>query len=277
MGVLYIGVGFCDFYFGEGFAMVKVRSNSPWVDENYLKIFFLARSGLSNKRLCESLGVKDDTFRKWMEVRPAFKAAIEAGREERAGQAASFMDYVYKRMPPKLQRLYEQLCEYETSDNATVRVEALLAGQGDKVRKHLFLHALVDNAFNPSEACRVVGVSKGQLKRWKTDPEFQELLDEVLWHKKNYFEEALVRLVQQGDTAAVIFANKTQNQDRGYGAKLAVEHRGQVEHKHLVDLDSLALPLAVRQAILTAIEARKAEQAKLGDGAIDVPFTEAVA
>ena len=135
-------------------------------------------------------------------------------------------------------------------------MERLLDNAGKRARQHLFLYALTASNFNASEACRKVNISRKTFENWvTTEPEFGQLIDEMHWHKKNFFESALVGLIRSGDSSATIFANRTLNRDRGYNEKFELEVKGQVNHAHahIVQIDDLNLPIKVRRLILEAM------------------------
>ena len=65
-------------------------------------------------------------------------------------------------------------------------------------------------------------------------------------------------LIEEGDTSATIFANKTYNRDRGYGATtdVFVKHSGVVDH-NLLDISDLELSEACKLELLEAIRRRE--------------------
>lgn len=210
----------------------------------------LAKSGASEKRIAETIGVTRQTFRKWrMRYKVLDKAIKYASRSSGSGGTTTFTEYVYGLLPPYLQVLWRQINNLGKRPDQT-QIEALLYDQGKRARQHLFIHALVNSSFNVSEACRKVGVTWTAVNKWeKYDPDFRDLMKEIHLHKKNFFESALVRLIAQGDSAATIFANKTVNRDRGYSDKVQVEHTHTHTHT-MVAIDTLDLPLDVKKLIL---------------------------
>lgn len=246
---------------------IRRRGQWAWDDRNYVKAYQYASQGMSDKAMASALGVTETTLRKWKEKNEAFREAIEEGRKEVQEESATvtFRDYVYKRLPPDLQDLWDDINACEKRKNGIERIEALLEKRGQKARQHLFLYALTAANFNASLACRKVGISVRTLQLWtRNDPEFARLMDEIHFHKGNFFESALIKKVKQGDTSAVIFANSTFNRDRGYSTKVIHEHKGSVEvtHKHIVDLSKINLPLEVRKQILEAIEAQEKKESE---------------
>jgi hypothetical protein len=130
------------------------------------------------------------------------------------------------------------------------------------------VYALVNGHFHLSEACRKVSITKKTLYRWMgEEPEFRELVDEIQWHKKNFFEAALCKQVAEGNAAVIIHANKTVNRDRGYGTEVGIDVGGRVDHKHehfykhgLTQEELDAIPAEVKKALLEVIRRRQETQ-----------------
>lgn len=230
-----------------------------WNDEYYVLGFELAKSGLSDQRLAKFMGITVTTLKQWRAKRKAFNAAIERGRKFCNGKSTmTFREYVYQRLSPRLQELWDKINECEDAPSGVARLEALLEKHGKSARQHLFLYALTSSNFNASEACRKVNIARQTMEQWvEDDPDFAALLQEVDWHKQNFFESSLVALVASGDPSATIFANRTYNRKRGYGEKTEVEMTGRVEHEHIVSVRDLNLPLETRLSLLQAIRQRQ--------------------
>lgn len=227
-----------------------------------IKAYELAKSGMFGPDIRKACGVRDrHTWIKWKKLHPELRAAIKRGREYIENQGGeSFKDYVYNRLSPKLQRIWDRLKQYSREQNPILKMELLLDQYGMKTRQQLFLHALTTSSFNLSAACRKVNVSMRLFNTWvRDDPNFAELVKEIDIHKGNFFEEALFKLVRKGDAPAIIFANKTFNKGRGYNEKIETSTtvNGQITH-NVLNIDELQLPLEVRRQLLKAIR----EQAK---------------
>lgn len=228
-----------------------------WSDTFYVRCYELARAGHSDQDIAAQLGVSPGTFVHWKSNKPALRDSLDRGRKAPGAAATNtFRDYIYARLPAHLQSLWEQINLCEEVPDGTARLEALLSGAGERARQHLFFYALISSGFNASEACRKVNISKRTLDGWvKSDPGFAELLDEVNWHKGNFFESHLIERVAEGDTPATVFANRTFNRDRGYGDKLtmdgAVDHRHAHAHAHFHGtVADLNLPLELKRELL---------------------------
>ncbi len=234
---------------------------TKWDDKNYVRVYEHVKTGSDSiANIAAALGVTAQTATIWRDENAAFRDAIAKGVAARGvghGGEATFKDYVYQRLPTKLQGYWDLLdeCDSNTEDGYR-QIRMLTAQWGARVAKHLYIYAITTSHFNPSEALRKVGLTRAQVMRWvEEDPSFAQLAEELHWHKKNFFEGALIKRVAAGDTTAILFANKTQNRDRGYSEKLQVEHSGTVEHKHthqMIPVEKLDLPAEVLALILRA-------------------------
>lgn len=233
---------------------------SPWKDEFVLTGYDLAREGLAESHIAKALGVSKPTLIEWKRKKPLFRRALARGKNFSKGTKGTitFADYVYRRLPAELQDVWDRINRLSKCKTARERIDAIMANQGKQARQHLFIHAWIQHNFSISRAMRTCGLSRALFELWKRDPEFLKLVNEIEFHKKNFFEDQLIGLVRNGDTSATIFVNKTYNRDRGYGEKVQVEHTGTIQHSHaLVSLEDLDLPLETRKEILAAIRKRK--------------------
>ena len=231
-----------------------------WNDSMVLDIYDLAREGKSDLSIAKSLGINSSTFNVWKADKPRVREALKRGRSIKtmivSGQTLG--EYIYKRLPERLQAYYDQLAGWEKEPNFQKRCESLFRREGQQVRQHLFLQFLINKTWNASEACRMVGITRSTLDAWvKNDPAFAEMLNEMVWHKKNFVEGAMFRLVKKGDTAATIHAAKTFAGDRGFLPVTKSESVGVVKHDHDHTLKIEKLPVALRQQVLLALEAGK--------------------
>jgi hypothetical protein len=239
--------------------LARPSKNSSWREDHVLTVHDLARDGMSDAQMASILGVDSRTFQSWRRRFPLFAKAIEHGRAKAnysENEVATFADYCYKRLPPDLQMLWDEITLCEDEPNGILRMQALLDRHGLRARQNLFLHAMIASNFNATAACRKVGIRRGTLDNWiQTDPDFPPLMDEIHWLKKNFFESAIIRLVRGGEPSAVIHVNKTINKDRGYGttADLNLNVNGKLTHVHaVIDVDKLNLPIEIRRQILSA-------------------------
>lgn len=221
----------------------------------YVTAFELARDGLSDNQVAKALGVAWLTLARWCKRDPALTDALARGRHHRDPQDEfKFHDYVYDRLAPKLKETWDKIEECEKLDNGVERIEALLGHAGVRARQHLFVYSLTQSQFNVSKSLRKLNITRHVYDNWcANDPDFAALVDEIHFHKKNFYENAFNRQVKQGQILAVLHAVKTQCRDRGFGDKIEVKHTGTVTHQHTVNITDLQLPLELRQAVLQAL------------------------
>lgn len=233
----------------------KGKRHSPphkkWKDEFYVEIFEYARTGMSNNEIAQAIGVAKDTFANYVYEKPALKAALKRAR---TAEDSTFLDYVYKHLPSDLQEKWDKIHAFHKEKNGMLKVKAMVEQCGIRTKQHLFLYAFCHYSFNPTMALRKLCLSKKKdLDVWvETDPDFAKLLEEVNWHKANFFEDALIRQVKAGEIHAIIFANKTFNRDRGYGEKA----KGETEDKappNLISIETLNLTLESKKELLASL------------------------
>lgn len=239
-------------------------AESKFNNSYVFKAYELAKAGFSDKRIAEGMGITQVTLRSWRDKFPIMADAIEEGRTKRGLKGGeTFIEYVYKQLPEELRAIWVEIERIEDEELGPGRIEELFRDKSMRVRQHLFIHAYVDSNFNASEACRRLNIPRPTFESWKREEAFNMLIDEINWHKQNFFEGALVGLVRQGDTTATIFANKTLNRDRGYNDKQEISVNHNHSHSHSIDIDALPLPIDIKKLILEAV--REAEKAKAGE------------
>lgn len=255
--------------------ITKTKKYKKFHEGYYLEVYILAKSGCSDIKIEQALGIGTNTLRRWCKAHPYLKEALDKGREAIKSKD-DFKDWVVGRLPDHLKDLWDEIMEVEEG-NSQARKDVLLA-DNPRAKQFLFIHALLKTNFNQFAARNLIGVSANELKVWQRDEDFVELLEVIHEAKKDFVEGALMDLVSERDRNAVIFANKSINADRGYGQKIQVEHKGNIEHNHnLIDLDQLKIPLKLRMELLHYIqlEQEKLEQLKLEDHTvIDAEFIE---
>ena len=166
----------------------------------------------------------------------------------------SHRDYVYGNLPPHIQKYWDELEGFDPSDHRGM--DKFIADRGEGFRKAIFIHAMTDT-WDTNQAMRRAGVSRSVINKWrKEDDNFREILKDLVFYKGNHFEKALVDKVAEGDTSAIIFANKTQNRDRGYADVSKIEHTHEVSTESL-DLTKLGLEPAILTTIVKAIADKK--------------------
>ena len=239
----------------------KPKPAVRWAEIRLVHIYRYARAGMSDARVAESLGVSPVTLARWKRAKSSVREALALARAE-APPEDGFVKYFYSQLDPRLQSLWDQIENANNLGGGIRQLDNILADHGARARQSLFLHALISSHFSPTRAMEKVGIDKRQLDTWvSTDPDFADLVKEIQWHKQNFFEEALVKLVASGDTSAILFANRGLNRDRGYGKEETVRHHpsGSIEHRSVLDLSELELSQACRIEIAQAIRKRDEE------------------
>ena len=169
-------------------------------------------------------------------------------------------------MSPDLREKWEVIKAAEAEPNATTqaKADAMLEAAGKYTKQNLFIYALTSSNFSLSKSLRRVNVSKTLYDSWCQDPEFGRLIDEIKWHKDNFFEECFIRLVASGDSPATLHAAKSRLAHRGYNPTHKLDMDAQVNQNTTVEVDKLNLPIEQRVALLTAM---RLEQGKTLEGA----------
>lgn len=212
-------------------------------------------------KIAEVLEIDVQTLMGWLQRYQEFRTARKMA-EERRGNREGLADYIVGHLSPEARECYDKLQFWEGKEDMEEKIRYMLRDRPKRVRQELYLHALVRSNFDPSTALRMSGVSRVQVDDWVTyDPEFKALVKEIHWHKKNFFEKALLDLVEERHPGAVIFVNKTVNADRGYNERIDVHHSGSVGGGG-VDVDDLDLPLDIRKAIYQAVQRKKQASAQ---------------
>ncbi len=252
--------------------------SDKWQEDNIFKGYELARQGLPLDGIAAGLGVITRTVDNWIAKYPAFANALRQGKAAalKQTQGGSFQEYVYDRLSENVRDLWDEIMAIDKAPNAGELLRTLMAGVGLRPRQNLFINALIYSRFNASQALRLVGLTYATLVAWTQDPEFMALMNEIQWHKKNFFEGALLDLVAAREPAAVLFVARTQLKDRGYGDKQSIEVSGSVQHSHdhthaVVSLSDLKIPLEQRKRMLEEHRAKKA--AATQNGIIEVKAT----
>lgn len=218
---------------------MKKTKIDNWDDSYYLKAYQLARAGTDLTGIATSLGMTVPELKHAKRKRPALADALDQGWDGKR----SLQAMIYRELPEDYKKVWDRITAYEKEEYPTRKIDLLFDKYGERCRKYLFLHAMTTSAhFNPSKACRKVNIAYHTWKKWaEDDAEFANLLLQCLEHKKNFFEEKLFELVDEKDSKAVLFVNKTLNQDRGYAEKLQIEHKGNVSVSHTMELSDEVL------------------------------------
>ena len=86
-----------------------------------------------------------------------------------------------------------------------------------KAKQSNFIKHLIENNFNISRACKIIGVSRRLYYEWiQVDQEFKEQIDDVYESRIDEWEACLQKNIKAGSDASVIFALKTLGKVRGW-------------------------------------------------------------
>jgi hypothetical protein len=247
------------------------KKYAKWQDEFLFDIYDLASEGLNNKEIAKVLNVRPLLLKQWSMTKPLVKYALIKARKFREKAASNTLDgWFFDSLTKEQRELWSKVNILESHPSGVERLQALFAKHGKQARQNLFLYALLHSNFSSQFACRKVGISQGMLQKWiDTDLDFVKCLDMVHTRKKEFFESRLIEKVVDGDTSAIMFANRTQNRTPGflhdgYADKLEVAVQGSIDHRHLhthkIDLTDLDLPLETRKVILDAVRAKKLKE-----------------
>lgn len=235
-------------------------------------VYRLAREGVNDKTIAKEFGLSGPGFSGWKKNYAAVRYALYRARRDRVeAEKMDWTEYVRGRLPPRLQKTWDKLMEFDKEASGYSQAEKLLQGKSTRMRQQLLVFSILSCGFNLSKALQKVRVSRQVFRTWmEEDPEFTELLHEVQEVKKDFFEEGLVRLIKSGDSPATIFANRTINRDRGYAEMM--------EHHHTVGfapipVAELDLPPETLRVLLEAL--RRKQLPETNSPALPPPVMEA--
>lgn len=215
---------------------------------------------MSLQMIAASLEIPQDTLVKWSHRNPDVKMVREMAEQRRESQL-EFKKFIMGRLSPQAKQIWDKISFYIESDDNTS--PDCVRDIDDSIRKEIFLQALAASNWHTSKACRMAGISRSTALNWQQEPEFKSMMAELHEAKKDFFEEALMDLVACRYPGAVLFANRTQNADRGYNEKIQLEHTGQVNHQF--DLNELDLDIDTRRKILEAIRRKNDKRGRIID------------
>lgn len=220
-----------------------------------IDIYALARDGANDKTIAKHLGVTAPCYSQWKKKYKSVQYALRKAEEHKKKSVdINWSDYIRNRIPDELKPLWGELTLYENDDSGYDKARQLLSKKACRIRQQLLVYSILSSNFNLSKALRRVGITRSTFNKWaETDPNFVVLLNEVQEIKGDFFEEGLMKLVQQGDSPATIFSNRTFNKKRGYGEHISTSADINVTVSAL-PLQELNLPNDVLRTILKAMK-----------------------
>ncbi len=242
--------------------MKKNRAKLPakYKDKKHvllLDVYELAKENKNDTEIWELLGITEGVWKnivKEEEVKYTLSKA-RMGISTRTGIKLS--DYSFGQLSDSQQKLWHRILKCENEDNYQTRIDGILQGHGEYARMNIFLYSLVHHNFHLSRAMRQVNCSARTMKRWREDSDFIAMVDSIQKEKGDFFESCLIRKCKEGDSAAILFVNRTFNRSRGYNEKVEIEHTGNVNHTVDFGIEDLDLPLEVLEVVLKAIKKKE--------------------
>ena len=87
----------------------------------------------------------------------------------------------------------------------------------NKQKQNEMVEAMIKYMGVVTTAARSIDIPRSTYYDWmETDPKFKQRILDLREIKKDFVESKLLKLVEEGDTAATIFSAKTLLKDRGY-------------------------------------------------------------
>ena len=251
---------------------------AAWKDGHVLEVYELASQGYAKAKIARTMKVSDYKFGQEWRRNKDFRLAYKRGRakykkEQKSKEAIidgnpvrahDWIDYIYKHLEPELQHLWDEIRACEREKLGINRIRALMADQGLRAKQHLFLHAWVTATFKINVALRRLGLTKRDFDQWCRDPVFVQLVDEIQWHKDNFFEDQFMGLIAAGDTTAIMHAVKTRLANRGYNERHTVVADVNVHQQTNLTIDELDLSVAQKRALLDALRQQQGGEDRVG-------------
>jgi hypothetical protein len=209
-------------------------------------------------QLASAFGVTQWNLGKIIERHPELQLAMTMADENR--RKGLLANYILANLSKQARAIWDKITKLSTYEE----VDAAFKGKPLRLRQQLFCTAVLYTSHDYAKALRIVGVPYNDFMKWRTDPEFTQMLEELQWHKKQFFHKSLMGLVAEGHPGAVIFVNRTVNADMGFSERLDLNLGGQTQGAGDYPLDELGLPAAVLKQVLDAIERKKAADIEAG-------------
>lgn len=210
----------------------------------------------SIRQTAHAMGLRYEQLRQACSRYSELQMAMALADENR--NKSTLAAYIERNLPANLKRYWDKVTKLDTWEE----IDALFRNKPERLRQQLFVHAVIHTGHDYSRACAIVGINRHKMQSWKGDPEFEQMLEEIQWHKKNFFERGIISLAHERHPGAIIFANRTLNRDRGYGEHMEVSDNRGTDFS----IDDLGLDLATKKKILEAMERKKAK----ADNVLDV-------
>lgn len=231
------------------------KKNGHWnVDLEFIITFYHEYLMERNwAKVCAALEMKPTQLLRLIEKYPELQQAKALAESNRHRPIMS--NYIMRNLSPQARQTWTKLTTVDSQEE----IDALFKGRPERLRQELFCHAILHTGYDYSKACQMVGIDYRKMQSWKSDLDFCQMLEEIKWHKKNFFEKGVLNLVAEGHPGAIIFVNRTVNRDRGYAEEVPdAEIKDQLDY----GLDELELDLPTMKKVLEAIEKKKKRDAE---------------
>lgn len=204
--------------------------------------------------VAHAFGVTPWNLQKIIERHTELQLAMSMADENR--KKGILANYILANLSPQARATWDKITKLETY----AEVDACFKGKPLRLRQQLFCTAVLYTGHDYAKALRMVGVPYGEFMKWRQDAEFCQMLEELQWHKKQFFHKSLMGLVAEGHPGAVIFVNRTVNADMGFSERLDLNVvGGQAGNDVRYELEQLNLPTSVLKTVLEAIERKNKE------------------
>ncbi len=207
-----------------------------WTNKNYLVAYKLSLAGHADLKISQTIGLTPSQYAKRLSTDPALADAVAQGQKDAALKARasgkkppvrsgnrSFFDFLRVQLRPEIVTLFDEIQKLDLIPDTTERARRkkrlennTFVAKGKVFRQRLFLYALVAHNGDVSNACRSAMISRPTAVRWRRDSRFAELVNEVKAAMADYYENALLTLVSEGNVQATIFGCRTLLRSRGY-------------------------------------------------------------
>ncbi len=231
-------------------------------NQHIFQVYELARQGLSKRKISKIIGVSYPCFLSWVQKRKLIKKAYKKGRKANKAllqKNETLSNYIYRHLSDDMREVYDELVEIDKEGYGVSKIEALMTNRGKKFRQRMLLHAYTMMNFNLSGALHRCGVSYAEFCNWKNrDQGFSELLSEIDFHKRNFYEDALNTAVAEGDSQCIIFVNRTYNAERFPEPKQRLQVDKNIRKTVTsITIDSLGLSVEKKRELLERIRQAK--------------------
>lgn len=242
------------------------KVKGQWSNKLYVKLYQAALESTEDKTVAATCGISYSMLNYHKKNKSTVRWLLKEARKKRGKTGVdNVLDFVYDRLSNEHKVIYDEICQLGKKGvkNGYEQARKLMENKGEAAQKQMFLYSLIHCNFNQSKARKRCCVTLKQVQKWMNEPEFADFLEEVNQGFKDFLQGALVQAVQDGDTQAIIFANKTKNRDRGFGDVSKLEIEGNVNHRVKMDLDLSELSVGAQREVFALLKKQERTQQQL--------------